>query len=500
MRGVDKALWLEAAAVEFDRLIIQSETMHFIKMLPTGRNASYYNPQVKEKILLDGSLKRRVRGTIGGDRVDYPGVRTAHTAALTTIKVLLNAVVSEDAEWATADIADFYLGTPLPRPEYMRINMSLIPPRIIAQHGLNPRAKTALVEINKGIYGLPQAGILAQERLIVHLAVHGYHPAKNTPCLFTHITRPIAFTLVVDDFGIKYKGQEHLDHLLNTLRLAYDIAVDPLGSKYIGISIAHDRTARTISLSMPGYIQKALDRFGVRKLARSTDSPMRTVPIQYGPVQLVTIDDSPKLSASGKLRLQQVVGVLLYYARCVDSSMLPAINKISAQQSKPTDAVFLAIDRLLQYAASHPNATITYHPSDMRLIIYSDASYLSETRARSRAGGVHLIGHSGADAECNLNGPIDCVSTIITTVVASAAEAVCCGISLRHCRRWATNNSSRSWILAVHHSHLYRQCLRCWARQQHNQITTCESHGHAFSLDSRSGQAKAFFCALQARR
>ncbi len=103
--------------------------------------------------------------------------------------------------------------------------------------------------------------------------------------------------------------------------------------------------------------------------------------------------------------------------------MLPAINKISAQQSAPTDAVVLAVDRLLQYAASHPTATITYHPSDMRLIVYSDASYLCETQARSRAGGVHFLGSSATDAELHFNGPIDCISTIIKAVVASAAEA-----------------------------------------------------------------------------
>ncbi len=71
---------------------------------------------------------RRVRGTIGGDRVDYPGPVAASTADLTTIKLLLNSlVVSDDAEWMSADITDFYLGTPLPRKEYMRIGRNQTP-------------------------------------------------------------------------------------------------------------------------------------------------------------------------------------------------------------------------------------------------------------------------------------------------------------------------------------------------------------------------------------
>ena len=73
------------------------------------------------------------------------------------------------------------------------------------------------MEITKGIYGLPQAALLVKQQLDAHLASHGYHESA-TLCLYKHITRPIMFTLVVDDFGIKAAGQEHLDHLLHTLR------------------------------------------------------------------------------------------------------------------------------------------------------------------------------------------------------------------------------------------------------------------------------------------
>ena len=48
-----------------------------------------------------------------------------------------------------------------------------------------------MVEIRKGMYGLPQAGILANDRLQAHLATHGYVAAKHTPGFFTHVDRPI---------------------------------------------------------------------------------------------------------------------------------------------------------------------------------------------------------------------------------------------------------------------------------------------------------------------
>ena len=65
------------------------------------------------------------------------------------------------------------------------------------------------VAVKKGIYGLPQSGILAQELLEQRLNASGYTQSLNTPGLWTHEWRPICFTLVVDDFGVEYVGEEH---------------------------------------------------------------------------------------------------------------------------------------------------------------------------------------------------------------------------------------------------------------------------------------------------
>ena len=74
------------------------------------------------------------------------------------------------------------------------------------------------LEIRKAIYGLPQAGILANQLLRQRLRPAGYYEVAHTPGLWKHVTRPIQFTLTVDDFGVKYVGKEHADHLITTLR------------------------------------------------------------------------------------------------------------------------------------------------------------------------------------------------------------------------------------------------------------------------------------------
>eukprot|EP00957_Ditylum_brightwellii_P066704 5061609-Ditylum_brightwellii.AAC.1 len=77
--------------------------------------------------------------------------------------------------------------------------------------------------------------------------------------------------------------------------------------------------------------------------------------------------------------------------------MLKAISTIAAAQSKGTEAMAKAVEHLLNYCASHPDATIRYTPSDMLLKVHSDASYLSAPEARSRAGGYFFLGSEHDD-------------------------------------------------------------------------------------------------------
>jgi hypothetical protein len=113
------------------------------------------------------------------------------------------------------------------------------------------------------MYGLPQASKLSQTRLIKHLSENGYIQCPNTPCLFLrHRTRDIMFCLVVDDFGERFRTQADADHLIQTLeKHEYKLKVRPLGNAYLGMAIAFDRPSKTVSISMPGYVQKMLQRF-----------------------------------------------------------------------------------------------------------------------------------------------------------------------------------------------------------------------------------------------
>ena len=98
---------------------------------------------------------------VGADRINYPGEVATPTADILVAKLLFNSVVStKDAKLMTMDISNFYLMTPLKRPEYIRINIKDIPEEIISEYNLREIAlpnRSVHIVANRGMYGLPQS-------------------------------------------------------------------------------------------------------------------------------------------------------------------------------------------------------------------------------------------------------------------------------------------------------------------------------------------------------
>jgi hypothetical protein len=109
------------------------------------------------------------------------------------------------------------------------------------------------------------------------------------------------------------------------------------------------------------------------------------------------VDKTAPLPPDRIKRLQQITGMLLYYARAVDPTTLVALETISMQQSNGTEATANAIVQLLNYCATHPISTIRYQASDMILRIHSNASYLSEAKAKSQSGGHFYLGDKSSN-------------------------------------------------------------------------------------------------------
>ena len=126
--------------------------------------------------------------------------------------------------------------------------------------------------------------------------------------MWSHKTHPIQFTLVVDDFGVKYVGKEHAMHLKSVLEEHYTITEHWTGSRYIGLTLDWDYARGQVHLSMPGYVPKALKQFQYKWDGTKQDAPFPSAPIQYGAKQQYATQESqsPPLDKAGKKFIQQV--------------------------------------------------------------------------------------------------------------------------------------------------------------------------------------------------
>ena len=129
--------------------------------------------------------QERTRLMVGGNLIDYPDPITTRTCDFVTFKMHINSTLSQPKrKYCSFDVKSFYLNTPMEHPEYMKMNIAQILDEIVSEYSLKSKVHTngsVYIEINKGMYGFPQAGMLANKLLKRRLAKHGYYEVRHTP-------------------------------------------------------------------------------------------------------------------------------------------------------------------------------------------------------------------------------------------------------------------------------------------------------------------------------
>jgi hypothetical protein len=238
------------------------------------------------------------------------------------------------------DIENYYLGTTVPQFEYMKMLLSRFPDEIVKKYNLNALAVGGwvYVEIRKGMYVLKQSGLLANQLLKTRLAPFGYYPARHTPGLWLHKTRPISFPLIMDDFAVNYVGKQHDDHLRNALLKTYELTTAWAATVYSGMTLKWDFKNRTCDTSMPGYISNVLSKFQYDAPTHPEHTPsIYVTPIYGAKTQYAPKDETPPLTAKQCLTIQKVIGSFLYYELEVDPTFLIPLNEIATEQTKATE-------------------------------------------------------------------------------------------------------------------------------------------------------------------
>ena len=140
---------------------------------------------------------------------------------------------------------------------------------------------------------------------------------------------------------------------------------------------------------MPKYTDKLRSRINHPTPKAPQHAPHRWTQPAYGKRTQYAppTDTSRLLDKSGIKFVQSTTGLLLYYSRAVDPTILPALNEIATSQAAATELTKAKVLWLLDFIATYPNATIRFYKSDMVLHVDSDAAYLVLPQARSRFAG-----------------------------------------------------------------------------------------------------------------
>jgi hypothetical protein len=361
--------------------------------IPSNRHREITYSKVVYKVRPEkGGGADRTRITIGGNNIAYPGDVGTPTGSIELVKLLANSVLYQrNARLATMDLKNFYLNTPLDRPEYVCIKLADIPQEFIDEYKLNKIARNSWIyfEMHRGMYGLPQAGILANKLLQDRLAEFDYYKAATTPGLWHHKWRPVMFALIVDDFAIQCVGDAHLDHLCQALKKHYEISEEIDGTHFAGMTLTWNyspiHAKCSCRLSMPGYILNVCTRYKHPMPTKRQLSPHKHCEIIFGQTtQLTHVNPySPPLSTEGVKRIQGIIGALLYYARAVDNKLLASLSTLSSQQATATEATGVAMNQLLDYLATYPDDGTTYCTSDMILCSHANAGFHNESKGCS---------------------------------------------------------------------------------------------------------------------
>ena len=182
---------------------------------------------------------------------------------------------------------------------------------------------------------------------------------------------------------------------------------------------------------MPTCIQNLMNKLKHVPPLRPQNSPYPTPCIECGKKiqKLLPEDESPLIPEQGVKFTQSTIGAALCLARIIDSTLLFACNVIATQQTKATTKTLSSCEFVLDHTSSNPDSSMAHCESDMQLWVVSDASHLSVSKSRSKAGGFNYLRNAPDHAKTLpqqqkfLNAPIHVEASILKPVAGAASEA-----------------------------------------------------------------------------
>jgi len=385
---------------------------------------------------------RRVRAAYNGSKrrdevreEQYSNFSSDHLAKKIFCAALASRSQTMGARMDTLDLESFYLHerNKLPRTDYMFYDTTFFPEEVREKFSNYIRDDRILLSCTQAIYGMYDAGTIAGTVLSATLTSNGYREVDNTNLWVSEVPgeEGFLFNTNVDDFAILHvpetKARERLEKVLNDAGYKFVLSQSYTTERFqkfhfCGLDIEHDTQNHIVTLYLNGWVRKILAKYNMEDCTTETAPYKYARPVYTGKQAPVSEDDSKPLSPQLMTELRSKIGALNWGAACVNYDTALAVSKVGSKQANPTKALLREVNHILRYLAGHPNTVLQFYPNDMTLHTVSDASFCSETKGRSRAGGVLYLG--GCDENNHpISSPVEVMSHIIDCIPDSAAEA-----------------------------------------------------------------------------
>ena len=396
MNRIDGDQWSKAMDEEIESLR-KSETWSLVEM-PENRNLVSSKWVFKAKTNADGTLARRkarlvARGFSQTHGVDYFET-FAPVVRYESVRTVLALAAAKDMEVVQFDVKTAFLNGLLDEEVYM-----------MQPEGYDD-GSGRVCRLQRALYGLKQSSRVWNARFSEFLSTNGFVAAAEDGCVFIRKdgSDSIVICLYVDDGLVCGTRKQALAVFVQQLKAEFEVTVnDP--NQYVGMEIARDRDAKTITVNQRGYISRVLERFGL------TDAGTLVTPLD--PAVKLSVDDSKEVI---KCPYREAIGCLNYISLISRPDITYAVNALARYSEKPRAVHWNSAKRIMRYLKATIDFSITYggKSANNELIGYCDSDWAGEVdQRRSTSGNVFLLN----------NGPVAWGSRLQKTSALSVAEA-----------------------------------------------------------------------------
>ena len=329
-----------------------------------------------------------------------------------SIKLLLGIAAEENYEIYCVDVETAFLHSPLSPDQtiYMRRPV-----------GLTDLHMPEIVELDKCLYGLPQASNRFREHSDTVLRGIGFNPTISDPCVYVlHQDGGKVYALIhVDDIGLIGSTVDLLTQVKVGLSKTYTLKETDM-SNYLGMHIVRDRSNRTITLHQTGYIMSLMVKFApeMAEFPSNPTTPMLTV-------TAASTVASPFLGKRDITEYQGIIGSLMYLASQTRPDILYAVCAHARFSKSPTESDREGAVRILHYVNNTPDLGLKLYSGE-GIVLYAtvDASYACHTDLKSHTGcTLHLGRTSGSIFSLSKKQTVTADSSTVAELIAAHLAA-----------------------------------------------------------------------------